>query len=239
MGRDRRRYPRVGVELDFTLEVSGIRWEGRTIDLSPYGVKVALPANWGRLRPGTSVELKLALPDGGSPLTLTAWIVRTGEDSIALNFVHERALLFARLRDFVDSLLRSASNCPAQLGVSVTGVKDRRRSPRVDAELNVSFDAERPYGWRQSKIVNLSLLGAKVALPGTATQPEWGTAVQMRLASPTGHSPVSVKGVVWRKEPESMAVLFVELGQDQLDRLKTLIESLQSLLHAKTFALVG
>ncbi len=228
MGQDRRRYPRVGLELDFTLEASGIQWKGKTVDLSPYGVKVALPANWGRLRPGTSVELGLALPDGGSPLTLTGWVVRTDEDSIALNFVHQRALPFARLKEFVDSLLRS-----------VTGVKDRRRSHRVDAELNVSFDAERPYGWRESKIVNLSLLGAKVALPGTAIHPEWGTAVQMRLASPTGHSPISVKGVVWRKEPESMAVLFVELGRDQLDRLKTLIESLRSPLHAKTFALVG
>ena len=117
MGRDRRRYPRVGIELDFTLEASGIRWQGKTVDLSPYGVKVALPANWGRLRPGTPVEVGLALPDGGSLLTLTGWVVRTDEGGIALNFVHQRALLFARLKEFVDSLLRSVSNGPAHLGV--------------------------------------------------------------------------------------------------------------------------
>ncbi len=239
MGQDRRRYPRVGVELEFTLEASGIRWEGKTVDLSPYGVKVALPANWGRLRTGTPVELGLALPDGGSPLTLTGRIVRTDGEGLALNFDHQRALPFARLKDFVDSLLRGASNCPAHLGVSVTGLKDRRRSPRIAAELDVSFEGERPYGWRGSKAVNLSLIGAKVALPGTAIQPAWGTAVQMRLASPAGHSPVSVKGIVWRKEPESMAVLFVELGRDQLEGLKALVESLQRPLPTSGVALVG
>ena len=99
--------------------------------------------------------------------------------------------------------------------------RDRRRYPRVGIELDFTLEAS-GIRW-QGKTVDLSPYGVKVALPGTAIQPAWGTAVQMRLASPDGRPLVSVKGIVWRKEPEGMAVLFVELGRDQLEGLKALV----------------
>ena len=224
MGRDRRRYPRVGVELSIAIEAAGSQWLGKTVDLSPYGVKVALPANSVSLPPGTRVELKLALPDQQSALSLTASVVRTEPYGISLNFIDLGAQHFARLKDVVDSLLQSRSSGPARVGA----LKDRRKSRRVEAELDIRFDAEQPYGWRGSKIVNLSPFGVKVALPGTAIQPAWGTSVRLHLTGPNGQPPVSVKGIVWRREPQSMALMFVELGREQLERLKALVESVQT-----------
>lgn len=91
---------------------------------------------------------------------------------------------------------------------------DRRESPRVDVDLDIRFDGEQPYGWQGSKIVDLSLSGAKVVLPTTAIQPSWGTSVSLRLPLPDGQPPLSVKGIVWRWEPKGVVVLFVGLSHD-------------------------
>ncbi len=139
MGRERRRHSRVGVTVDISVEAPGIQWQAKTVDLSPYGVKVALPANSVSLPVGTTVRLQLALLDQDPAATLTAKVVRVDQDGIALNFVNQGVYQFARLKEFVDSLLRSLSNGPAGLGVSISGLKDRRRSPRIDAQLEISL----------------------------------------------------------------------------------------------------
>jgi hypothetical protein len=205
----------VAVELNVALEAAGSHWLAKTVDLSPYGVKVALPADSVSLPPGTRAELKLAVPGQNSAVSLAASVVRTDPDGIGLNFIDLSAQQFARLKDVVDSLLQSFS-------------KDRRRSPRVEPKMDISFDAEEPNGWRGSKIVNLSPFGMKVALPAAAIQPAWGTSVQLHLTGPNGQPPVSVKGIVWRNEPQSMALMFVELGRDQVDRLQALVKSVQT-----------
>ena len=41
-------------------------------------------------------------------------------------------------------------------------MKERRKAPRTDAALDISFEAEKPYDWR-GKTVNLSPFGVKVA----------------------------------------------------------------------------
>ena len=227
MGQDRRRYRRIGVALDCTVEAGGTEWQGRTVDLSPYGLKVALPPDPVTLPPGTSVELRLALPSGGSPLSLTASVVRVDPDGVALNFVNQGALHFARLKELVDSLLQSLSDSPACLDVSVNPLNDRRRAPRGDAELDINLDAERPRYW-QGKTINLSTSGVKVAWPATAKQPSWGTSVQLRLSGSDGQPLISLKGLVWRREAESVAFLFIELKPEQRERLKALAESLRA-----------
>ena len=130
MGRDRRRYPRVGVALDISVEAAGRRWDGKTVDVSPYGVKVALPADGGiKLPPGTTIQLRLVLPDDNAPLALAARVVRTDRDGIALCFEHLAAGYFERLKAAVDSLLEHLSDGPARLEVSVKPAKERRRVP--------------------------------------------------------------------------------------------------------------
>lgn len=233
VGKDRRRYPRVGVQLEVSLEAFGIRWQGKTVDLSPYGVKVALPPTPVTLPVETSVELRLALSGGDSPLSLRASVVRVDPDGVALNFVNQGAVPFARLKDLVDSLLHDLSNSPARLDVSVRSLKDRRRAPRADAELDVDLDAEMPRWRAKYKTINLSTSGVKVAWPATGGQPPWGSGVQLGLARPDGQPPIWVKSIVWRREPDSTTFLFVELKREQVERLKALVESL------RTYALGG
>ena len=102
---NKRRYPRLGKSLDLTVEAAGTRWEGKAAGLSLYGMKVSPPEQPVHLSQGDTVHLRLPLPNQGSPLSLTASVVRTDADGIALSFldlVEEQA---QRLQEFVDSLL--------------------------------------------------------------------------------------------------------------------------------------
>lgn len=227
MSRDRRRYPRVAVELDLTFEAEGIRREAKAVDLGPYGIKVALPSNSITFPPGTRIELRLAVPDE-DPVFFTTSVIRTDPDGIALNFINPGALPFARLKDLVDSLLQKLSGDAAPVDGRTKVVKDRRKNLRVDAELDVAFEGEQPYGWRGNQTVNLSHSGVKVALPASAIQPAWGTVVKLRLTPSSDQRPISVNGLVWRREPRNMALLFVDLRRDELERLKALVDSLQA-----------
>ncbi|MBI4590786.1 MAG: PilZ domain-containing protein [Candidatus Rokubacteria bacterium] len=225
MGRDRRRYPRVGVALDITIEAGDDHWRGKTVDLSPHGVKVALPPHSVKLSRGTNIRLGLPLPDGAPPLSLTTTVVRTDRDGIGLNFVDHDDHQFQRLKAVVDSFLEQLSGGPPRPDVDAQPVKERRRSPRVDAELDISFDAEKPYDWR-GKTINLSPHGVKVALPASAIRPSEGTTLQLRLVAPDNKHPILIKGMVWRREPKSTVLVFVELGREQLERLKALVDFL-------------
>lgn len=213
--------------MDVTVAAAGSQWQGKTVDLSPYGVKVTSPAPSVKLPPGSSVRLQIALPDGDPPLSLTATVIRTARDGVALNFADIGAGEFERLKNVVDWLLKSLSDDSARLGVAVRVLKERRKSPRADAELDVSFDAEKPYDWR-GKTINLSPFGVKVGLPASAIRPSEGTSVQLRLAAPDALPPMAVKGLVWRREPKTTILLFVDLGREEIERLKALVESLQA-----------
>lgn len=227
MGQDRRRYPRISVALGISVEALGRQWRGRTIDLSPYGVKIAWPAEGIEFPPGTTAGLRLSLPDGEAPLAFRGRVSRTDADGVAFNFVNPGARDFARLKDLIDSLLDPPSEPPACLEVSLRPIKDRRKGPRVDTELEARFEGEQPYGWRGSNIVNLSPYGMKVTLPSTAIQPAWGTPVRLRLATVDGQPPIAVKAIVWRREPNALALLLVDVGPRELERLKALVEVLQ------------
>ena len=104
MGEDRRRYPRAGVGLDVTVEATGRQWRGKTLNLSPYGAKVAL-AMPIKLPKGTDIGLRLILPDGNVPLCLPAHVVRTDPDGVALGFGTLEPEQLQRLKHLVDSLL--------------------------------------------------------------------------------------------------------------------------------------
>ncbi len=62
MGRDRRRYPRVGVALSVAVQTGSRLWQGNTADLSPHGVKARLPGIAVTPPRGSSIQLRLALP---------------------------------------------------------------------------------------------------------------------------------------------------------------------------------
>ena len=104
MRRDRRRYSRAGVELDATVEAAGRLWEGKTLNLSPYGAKVNGAAKSVNLPPGTRVRLRLPLRDRDPLLSLPASVERTDSDGMALSFDRLAEQQFQLLKEFVDSL---------------------------------------------------------------------------------------------------------------------------------------
>ena len=104
--------------------------------------------------------------------------------------------------------------------------RDRRRYPRVGVALDISIEAA---GRRwDAKTVDLSPYGVKVALPASAIRPSEGTSIKLLLSAPPSAETLSMKGMVWRREPKSMVLIFVELGREQLERLKDLVEFLQT-----------
>lgn len=105
MGRERRRYHRTTLGVDISLEVAGRQWQAKTINLSPYGAKVARLPNVGTLLDGTSVQLRLPAVGQEPPLCLTANVERTESDGIALSFPALGDQQLQRLKDLVDSLL--------------------------------------------------------------------------------------------------------------------------------------
>ena len=82
----------------------------------------------------------------------------------------------------------------------------------------------------QGKTVDLSQGGVKIAIPSKSAKLQLGTSVQLRLALPDNQPPVLVMGIVWRREPTSIALLFLGVAGEALERLKALVESFQTQL---------
>ncbi|MEK7363987.1 MAG: sigma 54-interacting transcriptional regulator [candidate division NC10 bacterium] len=114
MTQDRRRHPRAGVELDATVEARSSVWQGRTLNLSPYGAKIASPATSVTLPRGTSVTIRFPLPDQ-DPLSLIANVERMDPDGMALSFNGLGDQNFQRLMALVDSH-RALPKYPPLLG---------------------------------------------------------------------------------------------------------------------------
>ena len=105
MGQDQRRYPRARIGLDVAVEAAGCQWQGKAIDLSPYGVKVTSPTPSVHVAPSMRVGLQLAPPDEGLPLSLLGTVVRVDSDGIALNFDPLADCEFQRLKNLVGAFL--------------------------------------------------------------------------------------------------------------------------------------
>jgi len=105
MGQDQRRYPRARIGLDVSVEAAGCQWQGKAIDLSPYGVKVTSPTPSVHVAPSMRVGLQLAPPDEGLPLSLLGTVVRVDSDGIALNFDPLADCEFQRLKNLVGAFL--------------------------------------------------------------------------------------------------------------------------------------
>lgn len=106
MGQERRRYPRAKVDVGIMLDAGGSQWQGRMVNLSPYGAKVALAAETAHLSPGTSVELSLAIAAQDSPVRVSASVRRADPDGTALSFDGLEDGQFQQLKALVDSSLK-------------------------------------------------------------------------------------------------------------------------------------
>ncbi len=98
---NRRRHPRAKVSLEVVVEDrKGRRWQGQSVDLSPFGVKLR---SKGTVQPGSTARLSFDPPGGDGPITVLALMVRTDPDGQAYTFVNLANADFARLKTFVDS----------------------------------------------------------------------------------------------------------------------------------------
>ena len=99
---NRRRYARARVSLAVTLEdTTGRQWQGPSVDLSPFGVKLRLT---GTGQPASTARLSFA-PDGDARITVLALLVRKDPDGQAYTFINLTSADFTRLKNFVDSRL--------------------------------------------------------------------------------------------------------------------------------------
>ena len=106
MSKERRRYPRAAVEFNLTVETPGGPWHGKTLNLSPVGVKVAPLRQPLLIPPGTSVQIRFPTLGRANPFSLPATVQRADPDGIAFRFSEIGAQEFRRLKGFVDSDLQ-------------------------------------------------------------------------------------------------------------------------------------
>jgi len=102
-------------------------------------------------------------------------------------------------------------------------METRQRSRRHHFRQDVSWTAWVRAGDRRLRChtVDLSANGARLK-PRGEIQP--GTAVEVQLQPPNG-SPVNVAAVVWRVDPDSMAVLFLRSVAAHIEAGSTLSEN--------------
>lgn len=100
--RDRRRAPRVPVSITVTiLEDGGGAWQGTSVDLSAFGIKVRADGPHGV---GSPVTLVFTPPDGGPPIRSRALVLRHA-DGYAFYFVNVPEPAMRRLETFVKERL--------------------------------------------------------------------------------------------------------------------------------------
>lgn len=151
MVKERRRYPRAGIEFNITVETPGGPWQGRTMNLSPVGIKIA-PLRHPLLLPvGTGVQVRFPTHDREHPFSLQATVHRTDPDGIAFSFDNVGAQEFKRLKSLVDSNLQQewqellqqieVRHSPVASGGSLAG-GDRSELDRWQALLDrLGFDS--------------------------------------------------------------------------------------------------
>ena len=103
MALGRRRYQRVEITFPVRLEDSaGRTWYGKSLNLSPGGLKVKTDANF---LPGRRVRLNFKLPDGLPGISATSLTVRKDPNGLALSFVDLEQSAVDRIKEVVVSLL--------------------------------------------------------------------------------------------------------------------------------------
>ncbi|MBI4609177.1 MAG: PilZ domain-containing protein [Candidatus Rokubacteria bacterium] len=71
---------------DVALEAAGYQWRGKTIDVSPDGIRVALPIDTGKLPHATCVQVRFRLPGEDRPVALVGRVRRTTPESLIVHF---------------------------------------------------------------------------------------------------------------------------------------------------------
>lgn len=113
---------------------------------------------------------------------------------------------------------------PSQ-GQRIIQMEERRRYPRVEIAWSVAIGWGPRFNW-QGEIVSLGPFGVKVKLGEKEPGPPVGTEVRLQFTPPDGKARLSIKGIVWRVDPDGVAVALLKLGVEEFYRLKSLVDAL-------------
>ena len=108
-----------------------------------------------------------------------------------------------------------------------TRVEDRRRSPRAAVAWNVTLENDSESQW-VGEMISLGPFGVKVGLEAGESGLSEGSVVRLRFSPPDGKfpTPMSVKGMVWRVDPDGLVVVFLDLNAHAFLRMKSLVKTL-------------
>ena len=103
--------------------------------------------------------------------------------------------------------------------------EERRRYLRVEVAWNVAVGWGPRFKW-EGEIVSLSPFGVKVRLGVKDPSPPVGTEVHLQFTPPDAKAPMSVPGIVWRVDPDGLAIALRKLSVGDFHRLKSLVDTL-------------
>ena len=109
----------------------------------------------------------------------------------------------------------------------VTRIEDRRRSPRVAVALDVTLENERGSQWT-GEMISLGPFGVKVRVEAEESGLSEGSVLRLQFSPPDGKfpTPMSVKGMVWRTDPDGLVIVFLDLNAHASLRMKSLVKTL-------------
>ncbi len=109
----------------------------------------------------------------------------------------------------------------------VAPIEDRRRSPRVVVAWNVTLENDGGVQWA-GEMIGLGPFGVKVRVETEESGLSEGSIVRLQFAPPDGKfpTPMSVKGMVWRVDPDGLVIVFLDLSAHAFLRMKSLVKAL-------------
>ena len=104
---------------------------------------------------------------------------------------------------------------------------DRRRYPRVKVDWAVTLERERHGGTQwPGHLRGLGPFGAKVIVESEDPSPPVGAIVRLQCAPPDEEAPFAVNGLVWREDPDGVAIVFVDLSPEEFSHMKRRVDTL-------------
>ncbi|MBI3030462.1 MAG: response regulator [Candidatus Rokubacteria bacterium] len=108
----------------------------------------------------------------------------------------------------------------------VTRKDDRRRSPRAAVAWNVALENDLGAQWA-GEMMSLGPFGVKVKVETEESSLSEGSIVRLQFSPPDGKfpTPMSVKGMVWRVDPDGLVIVFLDLNAHAFLRMKSLVKT--------------
>jgi CheY-like chemotaxis protein len=108
-----------------------------------------------------------------------------------------------------------------------TPMEDRRRSPRAAVVWSVALEDDGGFEWA-GEMMSLGPFGVKLRVEAEESGLSEGSVIRLRFSPPDGKfpTPMTVRGMVWRVDPDGLVVVFLDLNAHAFLRMKSLVKTL-------------